>query len=166
MPVDPRIGKMLVFGAMLGCLNSILTIAGAMQGRGLFMSPREDADRQKANAARMALAKGSKSDHLTSVAAFNAWCVGGEGGGGLTRLLITVSSSNMDPHHMPCLKAHVNALARLVTFRARFPNFPQPLCAHARLFSRAEGSMVDEERSSSAVCCRLMGVCGCGGIGG
>jgi HrpA-like RNA helicase len=31
MPVDPRIGKMLVFGAMLGCLNAILTIAGAMQ---------------------------------------------------------------------------------------------------------------------------------------
>jgi ATP-dependent RNA helicase DHX57 len=75
MPVDPRIGKMLVFGAMLGCLNSILTIAGAMQGRGLFMTPREDADRQKATAARIALAKGSKSDHLTSVAAFNAWCV-------------------------------------------------------------------------------------------
>ena len=47
----------------------------------MFMSPREEADRQKANAARMAMSKGSKSDHLASVAAYNAWAKAGESGG-------------------------------------------------------------------------------------
>eukprot|EP00976_Prorocentrum_cordatum_P115787 1196065-Prorocentrum_minimum.AAC.1 len=72
MPVDPRVGKMLVFGAMLGCLSPILTIAGAMStGRGVFVSPRDN--RAEADAIRRQLSKGTKSDHLTSAAAYAAW---------------------------------------------------------------------------------------------
>ncbi|KAF5825923.1 P-loop containing nucleoside triphosphate hydrolase protein, partial [Dunaliella salina] len=40
MPMDPRVGKMLVYGAMLACLDPVLTIAAAMaHGRPVFMSP-------------------------------------------------------------------------------------------------------------------------------
>jgi ATP-dependent RNA helicase DHX57 len=41
MPVDARVGKMLLFGALLGCLDPILTIAAAMSGRQLFVSPKD-----------------------------------------------------------------------------------------------------------------------------
>ena len=70
MPVDARIGKMLLFGALLGCLDPILTIAGSMSGRPLFFSPKDNRD--AADRAKRSLAA-SKSDHLTMVAAYNGW---------------------------------------------------------------------------------------------
>ena len=35
---DPRLGKMLVYASLLGCLDPMLTIASAMSGRPLFYS--------------------------------------------------------------------------------------------------------------------------------
>ena len=70
MPVDARIGKMLLFGALLGCLDPILTIAGAMSGRPLFFSPKDNRD--AADKAKRSLSA-SKSDHLTMVAAYKGW---------------------------------------------------------------------------------------------
>jgi ATP-dependent RNA helicase DHX57 len=75
MPTDAKIGKMLIFGAVLGCLDPILTIAAAQGfGRPVFWSPpdqRAEADEAKkkllANVAR------SKSDHLAIVEVYNAW---------------------------------------------------------------------------------------------
>lgn len=75
MPTDAKIGKMLIFGAILGCLDPILTIAAAQGfGRPVFWSPpdqRAEADEAKqkllANVAR------SKSDHLAIVEVYNAW---------------------------------------------------------------------------------------------
>ena len=70
MPCDPRLGKMLVYASLLGCLDPMLTIASAMSGRPLFYSPRdnrEDADKKK-----RAFAVG-KSDHLAVVNAFDGW---------------------------------------------------------------------------------------------
>ena len=70
MPCDPRLGKMLVYASLLGCLDPMLTIASAMSGRPLFYSPkdnREDAEKKK-----RAFAVG-KSDHLAVVNAFDGW---------------------------------------------------------------------------------------------
>ncbi len=40
MPVDPRVGKMLVHGALLRCVGPCLTIAAAMgHGRPVFFAP-------------------------------------------------------------------------------------------------------------------------------
>ena len=40
MPCDPRIGKMLLYGALLRCLDPVLTIAAAQGwGRPIFFSP-------------------------------------------------------------------------------------------------------------------------------
>lgn len=51
MPVDPRVGKMLVVGALLRCAGPVLTIAAAMaHGRSIFFSPPDR--RQEANVGR------------------------------------------------------------------------------------------------------------------
>ena len=75
MPCDPRVGKMLIFGAMLRCLDPILTVA-AVQGHGrpVFWSTPDRRD--EAEAAKKALTAHiavSKSDHLAAVAAYNGW---------------------------------------------------------------------------------------------
>ena len=42
MPLDPRVGKMLVFGALLRCASPVLTVAAAMgHGRQIFFSPAD-----------------------------------------------------------------------------------------------------------------------------
>ncbi len=75
MPVDPRIGKMLILGALLRCVDPVLTIAAALgHGRSVFYSPPDQ--RQEAEAARKSVTGSvvaSKSDHLAIVAAFNCW---------------------------------------------------------------------------------------------
>lgn len=73
MPVDAPVGKMLIFGCILKCLNPILTIAAALSGRSPFLSPIDK--REEANAARLNFAGSSKSDHLAIVSAYEGWNV-------------------------------------------------------------------------------------------
>lgn len=50
LPVDVRVGKMLIYAAMLGCLQPVATIAAAMTSRSPFVSPldkRDEADAAK-----------------------------------------------------------------------------------------------------------------------
>ena len=50
LPVDPRIGKMILFGAIFRCLGPVLTIAAGMSFRSPFLSPmdkRDEADAAK-----------------------------------------------------------------------------------------------------------------------
>jgi ATP-dependent RNA helicase DHX36 len=39
MPVDPHTGKMILFGAMLCCLDPILTVAASLSFKDAFMIP-------------------------------------------------------------------------------------------------------------------------------
>ena len=71
MPVDARLGKILLFGALLGCLDPILTIAASMAGRSVFLSPKDA--KAEADAAKRRLASPGKSDHLTVAAAYAQW---------------------------------------------------------------------------------------------
>ncbi len=69
-------GKMLVYGAMLGCLDPTLTVAAALaHGRPLFLStsPELQADLERARAAVLGPAVAARSDHIALVAAFNGW---------------------------------------------------------------------------------------------
>jgi hypothetical protein len=81
LPVDVRVGKMLVMGAVLGCPGPAATIAAALSGKAPFNTVppdlREEADRVNAR-----LAGTWKSDHLAAVAAFEGWRTAGEEGGG------------------------------------------------------------------------------------
>ena len=75
LPVEPRLGKMLVYACVLGCLPPILTVAAAMSCKPAFHVDPDDKDaavaaKRSASAARDF---GARSDHLAVAAAFDAW---------------------------------------------------------------------------------------------
>ena len=70
IPADVRIAKLLLFGALLRCLEPILTIAGCIAYRSPFVTPFDK--REEADTARRAFATG-KSDLLGYVRAHDAW---------------------------------------------------------------------------------------------
>ena len=78
IPVDLRVGKILVFASMLGCIEPALTVAACMSFRSFFLSPA--AARDEANRAKARFADG-KSDLLTHLNAYDAWVEAGRGGG-------------------------------------------------------------------------------------
>jgi ATP-dependent RNA helicase DHX57 len=68
---------MLVYGAMLGCLDPVLTVAAALaHGRPMFMSVPPDAQQEVERIRQPVLgpAIAARSDHVAMVAAFNGWC--------------------------------------------------------------------------------------------
>ncbi|KAG7476986.1 hypothetical protein MATL_G00088600 [Megalops atlanticus] len=77
LPVNVKIGKMLVFAAIFGCLDPIATIAAAISEKSPFATPMNRKD--EANLAKAALAV-ANSDHLTIYNAYLGWKnVRGEG---------------------------------------------------------------------------------------
>ncbi|XP_024155668.1 ATP-dependent RNA helicase DHX29 isoform X2 [Oryzias melastigma] len=70
LPVNVKIGKMLIYGAILGCLEPIATIAAAMTEKSPFSTPMNRKD--EANLAKAALAV-ANSDHLTIYNAYLGW---------------------------------------------------------------------------------------------
>lgn len=70
LPVDPRVGKMMIYGALFGCTDPALTIAAAMSARSPFVSPFDKRD--MADEARKSFATRG-SDHLTTLTAFTRW---------------------------------------------------------------------------------------------
>ncbi|XP_005998507.1 ATP-dependent RNA helicase DHX29 [Latimeria chalumnae] len=70
LPVNVKIGKMLIFGAIFDCLDPVATIAAAITEKSPFVTPmnrKEEADLSKA-----ALAF-ANSDHLTLYSAYLGW---------------------------------------------------------------------------------------------
>ncbi|XP_062860390.1 ATP-dependent DNA/RNA helicase DHX36 [Trichomycterus rosablanca] len=71
LPVEPHIGKMILFGALLACLDPVLTIAASLSFKDPFSIPL--GKEKIADHRRKVLSKNSKSDHLTIVNAFRGW---------------------------------------------------------------------------------------------
>jgi ATP-dependent RNA helicase DHX57 len=75
MPCDPKLGKMLVYGAILRCVDPVLTIVAAQAfGKSVFWSSLDL--REEAETAKLKLIgsnKASKSDHVAIIAAYNGW---------------------------------------------------------------------------------------------
>ncbi|XP_062600658.1 putative ATP-dependent RNA helicase DHX57 [Saccostrea cucullata] len=70
LPVDVRIGKLMLFGAIFRCLDPALTIAATLSYKSPFVSPfdkRDEADKKK-----LEFAVGN-SDHLTMLNAYKGW---------------------------------------------------------------------------------------------
>ncbi|XP_058449185.1 putative ATP-dependent RNA helicase DHX57 [Malaya genurostris] len=70
LPVDVRIGKLMLFGAIFQCLDSVLTIAACLSFKSPFVSPfskRDEADSRKR------LFGIANSDHLTMLNAYRKW---------------------------------------------------------------------------------------------
>uniref|UniRef100_A0A096LXC9 ATP-dependent RNA helicase DHX29 n=1 Tax=Poecilia formosa TaxID=48698 RepID=A0A096LXC9_POEFO len=70
LPVNVKIGKMLIYGAILGCLEPIATIAAAITEKSPFSTPMNR--KEEANLAKAALAT-ANSDHLTIYNAYMGW---------------------------------------------------------------------------------------------
>ena len=79
LPVDARVAKMLLFGALLRCLAPILTIAATLSYKSPFQSSKasnsqvEAAMRAFAQPASHTLAAGQQSDHLVIAAAYDGY---------------------------------------------------------------------------------------------
>lgn len=71
LPVEPHIGKMILFGALLGCLDPVLTIATSLSFKDPFIIPL--GKEKIADQRRKTLSRNSKSDHLTVVNALWGW---------------------------------------------------------------------------------------------
>ncbi|XP_028604260.2 ATP-dependent RNA helicase DHX29 isoform X2 [Podarcis muralis] len=70
LPVNVKIGKMLIFGAIFGCLEPVATLAAVMTEKSPFTTPigrKDEADLAKSS---LALAN---SDHLTIYQAYLGW---------------------------------------------------------------------------------------------
>ena len=75
LPVDPRVGKLLLIGAAFGpvATNHALTVAASLSGRSPFMSPidkRDEADRARQRFVDSTL---GPSDHIAILNAYDAW---------------------------------------------------------------------------------------------
>ncbi|XP_026870115.2 putative ATP-dependent RNA helicase DHX57 isoform X1 [Electrophorus electricus] len=77
LPVDVRIGKLMLLGAIFRCLDPALTIAASLAFKSPFVSPwdkREEANERKLN---FSLAN---SDHLALLQAYKGWCHAAQNG--------------------------------------------------------------------------------------
>merc|ERR1719357_137770 len=77
LPVDVRIGKLMLYGAVFRCLDAALTIAACLSYRSPFVSPFSE--REAANRARSRFAAGN-SDQLTAWRAYKAWSSAAQAG--------------------------------------------------------------------------------------
>ena len=91
LPVDVRAGKIIVLGAVLGCLRPSLTIAAYLSSKSPFIAPHDERDaadrvrRALAAPGAAGIAAGQHSDHLVVVAAYDGWraaCAAGGSRGG------------------------------------------------------------------------------------
>lgn len=70
LPVDVRIGKLMLYGAIFQCLDSVLTICACLSHKSPFVSPFSK--RNEADAKRRQFMIGN-SDHLTMLVAYRKW---------------------------------------------------------------------------------------------
>ena len=71
LPVDPKIGKMILMGAVFGCLDPILTIAGGLSYRDPFVMPLDK--KEIVDEIKREFAGGTSSDHLAILNAYVEW---------------------------------------------------------------------------------------------
>uniref|UniRef100_A0A7N0V7U3 RNA helicase n=1 Tax=Kalanchoe fedtschenkoi TaxID=63787 RepID=A0A7N0V7U3_KALFE len=71
LPVEPKLGKMLIFGAIFGCLDPVMTIVASLCVRDPFMISHINKD--LAIRAKSQFSTRDFSDHLPVVRAFNSW---------------------------------------------------------------------------------------------
>ncbi|KAJ3694362.1 hypothetical protein LUZ60_009842 [Juncus effusus] len=70
LPVEPKLGKMLIYGAIFNCLDPILTIVAGLSVRDPFLTPFDK--KEQADSAKMQYSK-DYSDHLALVRAYEGW---------------------------------------------------------------------------------------------
>ncbi|XP_028912181.1 3'-5' RNA helicase YTHDC2 isoform X2 [Ornithorhynchus anatinus] len=73
LPVEPRLGKMVLCAVVLKCLDPILTIACTLAYRDPFLLPNKASQRRAVMLTRKRFSAGTFSDHMALLRAFQAW---------------------------------------------------------------------------------------------
>lgn len=71
LPVDPKLGKMLIMGAIFRCFDPVLTIVSALSVRDPFLLPQDKKD--LAGTAKSRFSAKDYSDHMALVRAYEGW---------------------------------------------------------------------------------------------
>ncbi|KAJ9564852.1 hypothetical protein OSB04_000818 [Centaurea solstitialis] len=71
LPLDPKLGKMLIMGVFFRCFDPILTIVAGLSVRDPFLLPQEKKD--KASTAKSVFSAKDYSDHMALVRAYEGW---------------------------------------------------------------------------------------------
>ncbi|WCJ19148.1 ATP-dependent RNA helicase putative [Euphorbia peplus] len=71
LPVDPKLGKMLVMGAIFHCFDPVLTIVSGLSVRDPFLLPQDKKD--LAGTAKSRFSAKDYSDHMALVRAYEGW---------------------------------------------------------------------------------------------
>lgn len=71
LPVEPKLGKMLILGAIFNCLDPVMTIVAGLSSRDPFLTPFDKKD--LADSAKAQFSGQEHSDHLAVVRAYEGW---------------------------------------------------------------------------------------------
>ncbi|CAN6451783.1 unnamed protein product [Victoria cruziana] len=71
LPVEPKLGKMIILGSMFKCLDPILTVVAGLSVRDPFLTPLDKKD--LADSAKSQFSAKDYSDHLALVRAYDGW---------------------------------------------------------------------------------------------
>ena len=71
LPMDPQTGKMILFGAIFGCLDPVLSVAASLSFKDAFVVPL--GKEEVVDAKKRDLARGTRSDHLMLANAIIEW---------------------------------------------------------------------------------------------
>nr|XP_034929190.1 DExH-box ATP-dependent RNA helicase DExH3-like isoform X3 [Populus alba] len=71
LPVDPKLGKMLIMGAIFHCFDPVLTIVSGLSVRDPFLLPQDKKD--LAGTAKSRFSAKDYSDHMALVRAYEGW---------------------------------------------------------------------------------------------
>ncbi|CAL2239012.1 unnamed protein product [Prunus armeniaca] len=71
LPVDPKLGKMLIMGAVFHCFDPVLTIVSGLSVRDPFLLPQDKKD--LAGTAKSRFSAKDYSDHMALVRAYEGW---------------------------------------------------------------------------------------------
>ncbi|KAK9668827.1 hypothetical protein RND81_13G089500 [Saponaria officinalis] len=71
LPVEPKLGKMLILGAIFKCLDPIMTVVAGLSARDPFLMPYDKKD--LAESAKAQFSAREFSDHLALVRAYEGW---------------------------------------------------------------------------------------------
>ncbi|EEF41979.1 ATP-dependent RNA helicase, putative [Ricinus communis] len=71
LPVEPKLGKMLILGAIFNCLDPVMTVVSGLSVRDPFLMPFDKKD--LAESAKAQFSARDYSDHLALVRAFDGW---------------------------------------------------------------------------------------------
>ncbi|KAG5532313.1 hypothetical protein RHGRI_026818 [Rhododendron griersonianum] len=70
LPMEPKLGKMLILGAIFNCLDPLLTVVAGLSVRDPFLTPMDKKDLAEAAKAQFSR---DYSDHLALVRAYEGW---------------------------------------------------------------------------------------------